>query len=217
MIDPAGGGRSSGQAAAAAEAARRAAEEAARRAAEEAARRAAEERARAAAAERLRDQNLARVATGPFGAQPPGVGSASTPATPTWPATEATGAAQVHVPVPVRPDVGVAALVDDWVREGKSAIGMGSTEVYDAYVGRNAWASSRWRASFRPPRLLPRTVLLEAGDTEGYVNQLVQPSLQAMSISTPTRASSSSPSSRARSARPCPVPSRSTRRRRSSA
>jgi len=178
MIDPLGGGGSSSQAAAA-EAARRAAEEAARRAAEEAARRAAAERARAAAAEQLRDQRLARVEAGPFGAQLPGVAPAST-----WAAgssTVATQVAQADVPVPARPGAGVAALVDDWVRESKSAIGMGSTAVYDAYMKQNRLGLEQMARILSPATAPTADALLEAGDTEGYVNRLVQPSLEAMS------------------------------------
>jgi hypothetical protein len=177
MIDPLGGGGSGSQAAAAAEAARRAAEEAARRAAEEAARQAA---ARAAAAANLRDQSLARVETGPFSAPAPGSIASSTWATATGSTTGTTRVAPPYVPVPVRPDAGVTAMVDDWVRAGKSAIGMGSTAVYDAYVAQNRLGLEQMARILSPATAPSADALLEAGDTEGYVNRLVRPSLEAM-------------------------------------
>jgi hypothetical protein len=173
MIDPLGGGSS--QAAAAAEAARRAAEEAARKAAEEAARRAAE---RATAAAHLRDVRLPRVDAGPFG--PQATQAAAPTTTPPWRADGATGVAQANVPVPVRPDAGVTAIVDDWLREAKTAIGMGSTAVYDAYMKQNRAGLEHMAAILSPATAPSAEAQLEAGDTEGYVDRLVQPSLQAM-------------------------------------
>jgi hypothetical protein len=193
MIDPAGGGGSSDHAArAAAEAARRAAAEAARRAALEAARKAAQERARAAAAERMRDQRLARAEEGPFAAAASRVAVASgTTFSPDEAARLAHGAGGPalqpggppgadHVPVPARPGDGTEALVDNWLRAGKSEIGMGSTAAYDAHMSRNRLGLEQMARILSPDTAPSVDTLLGAGDTEGYVNRLVKPALTAM-------------------------------------
>jgi len=198
MIDPFDGGNSGSQAArAAAEAARRAAAEAARRAAAEAARRAAEERARAAAAERMRDQGLARAESGPFTASAPRSAPVASPIG-TYSVAEATNLAHLssgegivvagggvppgsaHVPVPARAADGVGALVDNWLRAGKSEIGMGSTAVYDAHMRDNRLGLEQMARILSPGTAPSTQALLDAGDTEGYVNRLMTPALDAM-------------------------------------
>jgi pimeloyl-ACP methyl ester carboxylesterase len=185
MIDPAGGGGSGGDAA-------RAAAEAARRAAMEAARRAAQERARAAAAERLRDQRLARVEAGPFSASgvtpsatargttysPDEVARLNHTASPGLPGGGPAGSD--HVPVPVRVGDGATALVDSWLREGKSAIGMASTAVYDAYMDQHGLGLEQMARVLAPETAPSVESTLRSGDTEGYVNRLIQPALGAM-------------------------------------
>jgi hypothetical protein len=188
MIDPMGGGGSRDQAA-------RAAAEAARRAAAEAARRAARERARAAAAERMRDQTAPRIESGPFTASPSGVATASRAATfsPADAARLTSAAAPAlqegggpsplgsdHVPVLARPADGAEALADNWLRAGKSQIGMGSTAVYDAYMSRNRLGLDQMARILSPQTAPSVDALLEAGDTEGYVNRLAAPALAAM-------------------------------------
>jgi len=132
MIDPMGGGGAS---------------DAARRAAEEA-RRVAAERATAA----QRDQALAAVLPTPYSqAANVTTGATGSPG-PTYSVHDAArlaafapdtgGAGPVppgrdDVRVPVRPQADPASVTDDWIRESKAAIGMGSTAVYDAYMSRN--------------------------------------------------------------------------------
>jgi hypothetical protein len=197
MIDPYDGDRA---ARAAAEAARKAAEEAARKAAEDAARRAAAERAMQAAVERLRDRTIASVDLGRFGPSVSGAGAPAviSPSKPTYSPAEAARLAGTpaakgdrwweepqppgsdHVPVPVQPGETGTAIVDNWLRGGKAGIGMGSTAVYDAYMQQNGLGLVQMSRILSPQSAPAAQALLQQGDTEGYVNLLMHPALDAM-------------------------------------